>query len=126
MMIKINNHLLKATKVKYSQIIDIVQPMLTKFDKYWGKMELFSSISLVFDPQHKLELIEFMCSPNSSSAQSTTIQPPKIKESLYQCYSETSASLLKKVTTQTPHSLSGGNKRDAQQKKQMMVMRLNF
>jgi len=41
MMIKISDHLIKATESKSSRIIDIIQPMQAKFDKYWRRMEIF-------------------------------------------------------------------------------------
>ena len=116
MMIKISNHLIKETESKSSRIIDIVQPMQAKFDKYWGRMELFSAISLVFDPRYKLELIKFMCLEDSSSNRSTTIQPSEIKDRLYQWYNEFAA-LVQKVTSQTPHSACSFNKSEAHQKK---------
>ena len=45
---------------EHIEIVELVEPMEAKFDKYWDGMKQFASITQIFDPRYKTELMEFL------------------------------------------------------------------
>ncbi|KAI7950304.1 hypothetical protein MJO29_008978 [Puccinia striiformis f. sp. tritici] len=89
--------LLFKTMIKLQRTIDLAKEnntigiaaglMREKFDKYWGRMERFAQLAIIFDPRYKLEYLRYYFSselklsrPSSDSCVS------QIKECLYDYY----------------------------------------
>ena len=58
-MNKIELHLHQNLKAGPSHIIEIINPIMEKYNKYWSRMKEFAAINLLFDPRYKFELVAF-------------------------------------------------------------------
>ena len=88
-MHKIDKLLQESQKTGTDHIKSITEPMQAKFDKYWKKMDNMAAVSLVFDPQSKLDLLEFLSS-DGNHCDSVEEQIESIKTTLYNWFGEIS------------------------------------
>ncbi|KAI7935351.1 hypothetical protein MJO28_016222 [Puccinia striiformis f. sp. tritici] len=58
-MKKIDKQLHNTPTKGPSHLVDIIEPMQAKYNKYWLKMKDFAAINKVFEPRRKLERLEF-------------------------------------------------------------------
>jgi hypothetical protein len=65
----------------------VVSPMQEKNQRYWKKINVFSAISIFFDPRSKMELLDFLlCDEINAKATATCLQ--KIKSSIFSWFSD--------------------------------------
>ena len=59
-MHKVDKLLQESQKKGTDHIKTITEPMQANFNKYWQKMDNMAAVNRAFDPQSKLDLIEFL------------------------------------------------------------------
>ncbi|XP_042467566.1 zinc finger BED domain-containing protein RICESLEEPER 2-like [Zingiber officinale] len=77
----------EASADEGSFIVEMVNKMKTKFDKYWGDSNLLISIAAVLDPRNKMKLIEW-CFPEIYSVGDTIEHISMVRETLHMLYNE--------------------------------------
>ncbi|XP_042467208.1 zinc finger BED domain-containing protein RICESLEEPER 2-like [Zingiber officinale] len=70
-----------------SFIVEMVNKMKTKFDKYWGDSNLLISIAAVLNPRNKMKLIEW-CFPEIYSVGDTIEHISMVHETLHMLHNE--------------------------------------
>ncbi|KAA1105442.1 hypothetical protein PGT21_050144 [Puccinia graminis f. sp. tritici] len=87
-MKNIERHLLLGQTSSSKHIASIVEPMLSKFYKYWSDMKVFAAIALVFDPRSKLSYVEFKLRERAEDQEVATCEIENIRKALYSWYME--------------------------------------
>ncbi|KAG6506276.1 hypothetical protein ZIOFF_031598 [Zingiber officinale] len=77
----------EASADEGSFIVEMVNKMKTKFDKYWGDSNLLISIATVLDPRNKMKLIEW-CFPEIYSVGDTIEHISMVRETLHMLCNE--------------------------------------
>jgi hypothetical protein len=98
-MVNIKKHLQKAITDSPRHIVELVKPMQEKYNKYWEKMNFFASITIVFDPCYKLDLVKFIISGPNPPAISTSLN--LLRQTLSEWYDEVALTLRKKTKSIT-------------------------
>jgi hypothetical protein len=86
-MKRIDKQLKACRDSNHPHIVRMIDPMQTKFDKYWSKMKDFAAVNQVFDPRCKLERIQFILSDELGESQATA-QIKYIKDLLATWFNE--------------------------------------
>ncbi|PLW31889.1 hypothetical protein PCANC_22752 [Puccinia coronata f. sp. avenae] len=101
-MTSIDKLLKESLKSSALNIPGIVEPMQEKFNKYWKNMETFAGINLVFDPQYKLAMVEFLLADELGSSKSAiTGRVNKIKEDIKMWFKDVAKGKQDKKSTST-------------------------
>jgi hypothetical protein len=93
-MRKIERQLKERLNSGPSHVVNIIQPMQEKFNKYWEKMKDFASLNKAFDPCCKLERISFTLSEELGNIEAKS-QVGQIKSKLLCWFNEMMTSLHK-------------------------------
>ncbi|PLW48961.1 hypothetical protein PCANC_10670 [Puccinia coronata f. sp. avenae] len=87
-MKNIEHHLLASRKLPNDHISSIVEPMLTKFYKYWEEMKVFAAVVHVFDPRSKMSYVEFKLQGKAKSQEVAAVEIENLRTALYSWYKQ--------------------------------------
>ncbi|PLW55066.1 hypothetical protein PCANC_02529 [Puccinia coronata f. sp. avenae] len=87
-MKNIEHHLLASRKSPNDHISSIVEPMLTKFYKYWEEMKVFAAVVHVFDPRSKMSYVEFKLRDKAESQEVAAVEIENVRTALYSWYKQ--------------------------------------
>ncbi|PLW29096.1 hypothetical protein PCASD_19757 [Puccinia coronata f. sp. avenae] len=90
---------------EHMEIVELVEPMEAKFDKYWDSMKQFALITQIFDPRYKTELMEFLLT-DELGKNAVAQEIASTKKTLYSWFTSYSKSKKKKDVS-TAHSAEG-------------------
>ncbi|XP_048493043.1 zinc finger BED domain-containing protein RICESLEEPER 2-like [Beta vulgaris subsp. vulgaris] len=57
----VHRHLVEAANGPYEFLKEMIQPMLSKFDKYWSEYNIYLSCAAILDPRYKVMFVEYCC-----------------------------------------------------------------
>ncbi|PLW27125.1 hypothetical protein PCANC_23225 [Puccinia coronata f. sp. avenae] len=102
---QIQQGIVEGKNSKHIKIVELVEPMEAKFDKYWDGMKQFASITQIFDPLYKTKLMEFLLT-DELGKNAAAQEIASTKKTLYSWFTSYSKSKKTKDIS-TSHSVEG-------------------
>jgi hypothetical protein len=69
-------------------ISSIVEPMLTKFYKYWEEVKVFAAVVDIFDPRSKMSYVKFKLRDKAKSQEVAAVEIENVLTALYSWYKQ--------------------------------------
>lgn len=57
----VHRHLVEAANGPYEFLKEMIQPILSKFDKYWSQYNIYLSCAAILNPRYKVKFVEYCC-----------------------------------------------------------------